>query len=112
REAQSARRLATTTTIEKADELELNVPEPVREAAMNVMGSIQHGFYDRVLQTRVSGRAFIPHNRNCIIAANHASHLDMGLVKYALGSYGSKMVSLAAQDYFFEGNKYRKAFFE
>jgi long-chain acyl-CoA synthetase len=72
----------------------------------------QHGFYDRVLRTKVTGRAFIPHNRSTIIAANHASHLDMGLVKYALGSYGEKMVSLAAQDYFFEGNKYRKAFFE
>jgi len=112
REAQSARRLATTQSIEKEDELELNIPEPLREAAMAWMGMAQHGFYDRVLQTKVTGRAFIPHNRNTIIAANHASHLDMGLVKYALGSYGDKMVSLAAQDYFFEGNKYRKAFFE
>ncbi|HEX2875329.1 MAG TPA: AMP-binding protein [Polyangiaceae bacterium] len=112
REAQSARRLASTQTIEKEDELELNIPEPLREAAMAWMGMAQHGFYDRVLRTKVTGRAFIPHNRNTIIAANHASHLDMGLVKYALGSYGDKMVSLAAQDYFFEGNKYRKAFFE
>jgi long-chain acyl-CoA synthetase len=112
REAQSARRLATTQTIEKEDELKLNIPEPLREAAMAWMGMAQHGFYDRVLETKVTGRAFVPHNRNTIIAANHASHLDMGLVKYALGSYGDKMVSLAAQDYFFEGNKYRKAFFE
>ena len=112
REAQSARRLAATQTIEKEDELKLDIPEPLREAAMAWMGMAQHGFYDRVLQTKVTGRAFVPHNRNTIIAANHASHLDMGLVKYALGSYGDKMVSLAAQDYFFEGNKYRKAFFE
>jgi long-chain acyl-CoA synthetase len=113
REAQSAaRRLATTQSIEREDSLELEIPEPLREAAMAWMGMAQHGFYDRVLRTEVTGRAFIPHNRNTIIAANHASHLDMGLVKYALGSYGQKMVSLAAQDYFFEGNKYRKAFFE
>jgi long-chain acyl-CoA synthetase len=112
REAQNARRLAGTQTIEKEDELSLDIPEPLREAAMAWMGMAQHGFYDRVLRTKVSGRSFIPHNRNTIIAANHASHLDMGLVKYALGSYGQKMVSLAAQDYFFEGNKYRKAFFE
>ena len=59
-----------------------------------------------------AGRAFIPHNRNVIVAANHASHLDMGLVKYALGSYGEGIVSLAAQDYFFEGNRFRKAYFE
>jgi long-chain acyl-CoA synthetase len=112
REAQNARRLATTQTIEKEDEISLDIPEPLRDAAMAWMGMAQHGFYDRVLKTTVTGRAFIPHNRNTIIAANHASHLDMGLVKYALGSYGQKMVSLAAQDYFFEGNKYRKAFFE
>ncbi len=112
REAQNARRLAPTQVVEEAEELELDIPEPLREAAMAWMGMAQHGFYDRVLRTKVSGRAFIPHNRNTIIAANHASHLDMGLVKYALGSYGEKMVSLAAQDYFFEGNKYRKAFFE
>jgi long-chain acyl-CoA synthetase len=112
REAQNARRLATTQSIEKEDELNLNIPEPLREAAMAWMGTAQHNFYDRVLKTKVTGRSFIPHNRNTIIAANHASHLDMGLVKYALGSYGQKMVSLAAQDYFFEGNKYRKAFFE
>jgi long-chain acyl-CoA synthetase len=112
REAQAARRLTATKTVEKEAELELDLPEPLREAAMAWMGRAQHGFYERVLKTTVTGRSFIPHNRNTIIAANHASHLDMGLVKYALGSYGDKMVSLAAQDYFFEGNKYRKAFFE
>jgi long-chain acyl-CoA synthetase len=33
-------------------------------------------------------------------------------VKYALGSYASELLTLAAQDYFFEGNRYRKAYFE
>jgi long-chain acyl-CoA synthetase len=33
-------------------------------------------------------------------------------VKYALGGYGDGIVSLAAQDYFFEGNKWRRAYFE
>jgi long-chain acyl-CoA synthetase len=79
---------------------------------MHWLGRAQMGFYDRVMQTRVSGRAFIPQNRNVLVAANHASHLDMGLVKYALGPYGRDMVSLAAQDYFFEGGKWRKAYFE
>jgi long-chain acyl-CoA synthetase len=60
----------------------------------------------------VTGRAFIPQNRNVLVAANHASHLDMGLVKYALGEYGQGMISLAAQDYFFEGGRWRKAYFE
>ena len=35
-----------------------------------------------------------------------------GLVKYALGAYGSEMVSLAAQDYFFESGRWRRAYFE
>jgi long-chain acyl-CoA synthetase len=60
----------------------------------------------------VYGRAYIPHNRNTIVASNHASHLDMGFVKYALGSYGEGLVSLAAQDYFFEGGRLRRAYFE
>ena len=55
------------------------------------------------MKPRVVGRAFIPHNRNTIVVANHASHLDMGLVRHALGTYGEDIVSLAAQDYFFEG---------
>jgi long-chain acyl-CoA synthetase len=60
----------------------------------------------------VYGRAYIPHNRNTIVLSNHASHLDMGFVKYALGTYGQDIVSLAAQDYFFEGGKWRRAYFE
>jgi long-chain acyl-CoA synthetase len=64
------------------------------------------------MSTRVTGRAFIPANANVLVIANHASHLDMGLVKYALGPYGKDMVSLAAQDYFFESGRYRKAYFQ
>jgi len=87
------------------------LPAPVQEAAKTVLGKFQHAFYDQVMRPNVSGRAFIPHNRNCIVVANHASHLDMGLVKYALGSYGEGIISLAAQDYFFEKG-YKRAFFE
>jgi long-chain acyl-CoA synthetase len=98
--------------IEREDEPPLELPPPLRDAAMHWLARAQIGFYDRVMRTKVTGRAFIPHNRNCLVAANHASHLDMGLVKYALGSYGQKIVSLAAKDYFFEGNRWRKAYFE
>ena len=35
----------------------------------------------------------------------------MGLVKYALGSYGDELVALAAEDYFFK-DKWRRAWFE
>ena len=112
RERPETRRPVATTTIVDAEPRALDVPEPLREAAMHWLGRAQHGFYDRVLTTKVTGRAHIPYNRNVIVAANHASHLDMGLVKYALGSYGSEIVSLAAQDYFFEGNRFLSAYFE
>ncbi|HVJ20840.1 MAG TPA: AMP-binding protein, partial [Polyangiaceae bacterium] len=105
-------RAITTASIEREEDRPIELPPALREAAMHWMGRAQAGFYDKVLRTRVSGRAFLPHNRNVIVAANHASHLDMGLVKYALGSYGEGIVSLAAQDYFFEGNRFRKAYFE
>ncbi len=103
---------ALDVRIETEAEAPMNLPEPVRRAAMELLGRGQMGFYDRVLKTEVTGQAYIPHNRNCLVAANHASHLDMGLVKYGLGSYGSGLVSLAAQDYFFEGGRLRKAYFE
>jgi long-chain acyl-CoA synthetase len=112
RERAETRRPVATSTILEAEPRSLEVPEPLREAAMHWLGRAQHGFYDQVLETRVTGRAHIPYNRNVLVAANHASHLDMGLVKYALGSYGSELVSLAAQDYFFEGNRFLSAYFE
>ncbi len=112
RERPAARSLSATRVIEAEEEAPIELPEPLREAAMAWMGRAQSGFYDRVMKTKVSGRAFIPHNANTLVVANHASHLDMGLVKYALGSYGENLSALAAQDYFFEGNRWRKAYFE
>jgi long-chain acyl-CoA synthetase len=97
---------------EKARQPEaITFPEPVRDAVKSLLGRAQIAFYDKVMEPKVTGRAYIPHNRNTIVIANHASHLDMGFVKYALGSYGQDIVSLAAQDYFFEG-KWRRAYFE
>ncbi|HEY5376723.1 MAG TPA: AMP-binding protein [Polyangiaceae bacterium] len=112
REVSDSRKIASTSSIEQEADKPLEIPPALRDAAMHWMGRAQMGFYDTVLRTKVTGRAFIPHNRSTIIAANHASHLDMGLVKYALGSYGEDLASLAAQDYFFEGNRFRKAYFE
>jgi long-chain acyl-CoA synthetase len=76
-----------------------------------LVGKLQDVFYGDVMKPRVFGRAHIPHNRNVIVVANHASHLDMGLVRHALGKYGEDIVSLAAQDYFFESGV-KRAFFE
>ncbi len=108
----AGRRIARKPVIESSQEKPTEIPPALRHAAMYWLGRSQMGFYDRIMRTRVTGRAFIPKNRNVLVAANHASHLDMGLVKYALGDYGQGMISLAAQDYFFEGSKWRKAYFE
>ena len=87
------------------------LPEPVQEVGRALIGKVQDLFYGEVMKPRVFGRAHIPHNRNVIVVANHASHLDMGLVRHALGTYGEDIVSLAAHDYFFEG-RVKRAFFE
>ena len=89
----------------------MTLPSPAQEAGRAIIGRMQDFFYGGVMKPRVFGRAHIPHNRSVIVVANHASHLDMGLVRYALGSYGENIVSLAAQDYFFEGGL-KRAFFE
>lgn len=90
----------------------IEIPSQVAEPIKSAMAQVQRVFNGDLLGTRVLGRAFIPHNRNVIVVANHSSHLDMGLVKFALGEYGEGMVSLAAQDYFFEGNRWKVAYFE
>jgi long-chain acyl-CoA synthetase len=85
-------------------------PPSVQDAGRAVVGRLQDIFYGAVMKPRVFGRAYIPHNRSVIVVANHASHLDMGLVRFALGPYGDHIVSLAAQDYFFEGGLKRTLF--
>jgi long-chain acyl-CoA synthetase len=87
------------------------LPEPVQQAGKALVGKLQDFFYGEMMKPRVFGRAYIPHNRNVIVVANHGSHLDMGFVRHALGKYGEDIVSLAAQDYFFE-NGIKRAFFE
>jgi long-chain acyl-CoA synthetase len=100
-----------TSQIEKDEDDRLEIPDVVRDVALPVLTEGQRRFYADLMKVDVKGRANIPQNRNTLIVANHASHLDMGLVKYALGNYGAEMVALAAEDYFFEG-KYKRAYFE
>jgi long-chain acyl-CoA synthetase len=104
--------LSKRATIERGEADDIVLPAAMQEAGKRFVGKLQDAFYGQMMKTRVTGRAFIPHNRNTIVVANHASHLDMGLVRHALGAYGEDIVSLAAQDYFFEGGGLRKAFFE
>ena len=90
---------------------EIHIPSFVRTVGNKGVDVVQKLFYERFLKTRYEGRTNIPPHTNFIVAANHSSHLDMGLTKAALGDAGRDMVALAAADYFFD-NKYKRAYME
>jgi long-chain acyl-CoA synthetase len=94
----------------KKDE-EIRVPSLVRTAGTKAGDFLQRFLYDQFLQTHYEGRSNIPPHTNFIVAANHCSHLDMGLTKMALGEFGKDLVALAAADYFFD-TKYKRAVME
>jgi len=93
------------------DEEEIYVPSLVSVAGNKAGDVLQRLFYDRFLDTHYEGQSNIPPHTNFIVAANHSSHLDMGLTKMALGEAGKDMVVLAAADYFFD-TKYKRAVME
>jgi long-chain acyl-CoA synthetase len=101
----------TPTPPQARSETPLVLPEPVQELGRALVGKLQDVIYGELMKPRVYGRAHIPYNRNVIVAANHASHLDMGLVRHALGKYGEDLVALAAHDDLFESG-IKRAFFE
>ncbi|HUH03202.1 MAG TPA: AMP-binding protein, partial [Kofleriaceae bacterium] len=94
-----------------ASEDDIEVPEPVARAGRRALRVGLRGLYERYLDTDVVGTSYVPPFGGYIVAANHSSHLDTGLVKHALGDTGELMVALAAKDYFFE-DPIRKAYFE
>ena len=96
---------------ETADADEIHVPEVVARVGRRGLRLGQRMVYERVFDTKLTGRVHVPPFGGYIVAANHASHLDMGLVKHALGEQGELLVALAAKDYFFE-DPVRKAYFE
>jgi long-chain acyl-CoA synthetase len=90
----------------------VTLPDFAWRPARRALATAQRELYRALYATEVEGRANIPQNRSCIVIANHTSHLDTGLVKYALGPYGRKLTPLAARDYFFAGHPLKVAFFE
>jgi long-chain acyl-CoA synthetase len=90
---------------------EIHVPSFVKTAGNKAADFLQQFLYDQFLRTHYAGRSNIPPHTNFLVAANHASHLDMGLTKMALGEYGKDLVALAAADYFFD-TKYKRAVME
>ena len=83
----------------------------LQEVGRKGLSAVQRWFYHEALRPEVKGLANIPDHTHFIVVANHASHLDMGLVKMALGDAGENLVALAAADYFFD-NKVKRTIFE
>jgi long-chain acyl-CoA synthetase len=89
----------------------VTLPPLVQQLGRTGLSAAQRWFYHDVLRPEFKGQANIPSHVHFLVVANHASHLDMGLVKMALGDAGKNLVALAAADYFFD-NKVKRAFFE
>jgi long-chain acyl-CoA synthetase len=90
---------------------EIPIPAALADFGKRVLHLSQQKAYDEYFDVEVYGRANIPHHDpNVIVVANHSSHLDMGLIKYALGDFGRDIRALAAEDYFFS-NSARKTYF-
>jgi long-chain acyl-CoA synthetase len=88
---------------------DIDVPRPLVSLGRRALRSGMRALYERVLETDIYGSP--PPFGGYIVAANHASHLDTGLVKYALGEQGDALVALAAKDYFFD-DPFRRMYFE
>jgi long-chain acyl-CoA synthetase len=100
-----------TSVIESSEDPSLEVPPLLRRLGRGALERASGAFLRNWLTPRVHGAHNIPHNRSTIVFANHSSHLDAALIVEALGSYGRNLAILAASDYFFEGNRYKRAFF-
>ncbi|MEK6335842.1 MAG: AMP-binding protein [Acidobacteriota bacterium] len=107
----STKREAAKLKLEPEKDDEIQVPEFLKTIGNKTVDLAQRALYERLLRTKYEGKTNIPYHTNCIVAANHSSHLDMGLVKMALGDAGEELVALAAADYFFD-TKYKRAYME
>ena len=96
---------------EKPVDLEIPMPEPLARLGKALLSAGQRALYGKVFDVETTGKSFIPQNRNFLVIANHASHLDMGLVKVTLGEQGERLTALAARDYFFN-TPLKRAYFE
>ncbi len=109
REDEEAREPQALAVLEEKDG-EIPVPAPVAAAGRAAIAFFQKALYGGVFDIEVKGQANVPSHAPFLVAANHNSHLDVGLVKIALGAEGRKLASLAARDYFFD-NPWKRAWF-
>ncbi len=90
---------------------DIAIPAGLAAAGRRLLDAGQRALYLGWFEAEVTGATFIPRDRNFLVVANHQSHLDMGLVKVALGEAGQKLAALAARDYFFD-TRLKRAYFE
>ena len=107
--ARPGRRVRRQKARKRAED-EVRIPGAVARMGRKGLTEIQRRFYHQVLEPTFTGRAYVPVHTHFVVVANHASHLDMGLVKFALGDGGKNLIALAAADYFFD-NKVKRTFF-
>ena len=93
------------------DQKSVQVPEALASLGKSVLGWARKKAYETAFEIEVDGQGNIPANTNFIIAANHTSHLDTGLIAYALQGLAGDIAALAAKDYFFDDPK-RRFYFE
>jgi long-chain acyl-CoA synthetase len=92
------------------DDEDIYVPGVVRDVGNAIVNFAQDTLYERVLKTTIDGEGNVPQHVNFIVAPNHTSHLDTGLVKRALGpGVAEQTVAVAAADYWFD-TKYKRAY--
>lgn len=106
-----SKRLADEPRVEeKKNEDEIFIPSLVRRLGNAAVDFAQERLYTNVLDTTIEGEGNVPQHVNFIVAPNHASHIDTGLVKKALGKdVAEQTVAVAAADYWFD-TKYKRAY--
>jgi len=109
-EKSTLKKARSTVRVESTDD-RIVLPDWLVTLGNRGLNAGQRAVYERLFNSRVTGRAYLPQNSRFVVAANHASHLDMGLVKHALGDWGERLVALAAKDYFFD-DPLRRVYFE
>lgn len=105
-----SKKLVDAPVKEERTEDEIFIPSIVRRVGNQIIDFAQDRIYDNVLDTKIEGESNVPQHTNFIVAPNHASHIDTGLVKKALGKdVAEQTVAVAAADYWFD-TKYKRAY--
>ncbi len=105
-----SKKLADEPKKEEGKSDEIFIPSIVRQVGNQLIDFAQDKLYDNVLKTKIEGEMNVPMHTNFIVAPNHASHIDTGLVKKALGKdVAEQTVAVAAADYWFD-TRYKRAY--